>query len=197
VTKEGAMLDKTFFESIGASNDYIIQAGIDQHPEVSKLHPHSVNTLRMATENRQGNVRVLCCALRMGKDANQLDNSSQGGLLSRVELESGKIGEYATTEDLLSGYLERHPNTGVEFKGYTVPYWEEAKAFAIASARKLPNLAYVAWDIALTRDGPLAIEANQNFGLDLYQAIMGGLRGVFQVDDPNYYWYNTGRRISP
>ena len=66
--------------------------------------------------------------------------------------------------------------------------------FVCNSAKKLSEFTYLGWDIALTNDGPLAIETNLFFGLDGLQMLAGGLREQFNIDDPDYYWKNKGKR---
>jgi hypothetical protein len=58
----------------------------------------------------------------------------------------------------------------------------------------LPQFTYLGWDIALTKEGPLAIETNLGFGLDLYQVSLGGLREAFGIENPKFYWKNRGER---
>lgn len=55
---------------------------------------------------------------------------------------------------------DRHPDTGVIFNGFKIPYWEDAKKLAVASAEKLPELTYIKWDIAIMEAGPVVIEGN-------------------------------------
>lgn len=62
----------------------------------------------------------------------------------------------------------QHPDTGVSLDGFEIPYWEDAKKLAIASAEKLPELTYIKWDIAISETGPVILEGN-------------GLPGSFQA----------------
>ena len=38
--------------------------------------------------------------------------------------------------------------------------WEEAKAMCMAAARKVPQMRFIAWDVAITENGPTFIEGN-------------------------------------
>ena len=48
-------------------------------------------------------------------------------------------------------------------------------------------------DIALTKHGPIALEANQGFGIEP-QYIFGGWKDKLKIQDPKYYWKNRGKR---
>ena len=193
VTKAGDIFNREFLNEIGEQNDYIIQSGLEQDPEISNIYPHSVNTCRITTENKHRNVRILCSVLRIGRDGKQVDNICQDGLILQIDTDTGKAGDHVTSEQC--EYFDRHPDTNFIFKGYEILNWTEIKKFAIESARKLPQFTYLAWDIALTEKGPLAIEVGPlSFALDLYQVALGGLREIFGIGDPQFYWKNRGQR---
>jgi len=193
ITEGNDVFNEEFLNKIGAKNDYIIQDGIEQDPEISKIYPHSVNTFRITTENKNGNIRILCSVLRIGRNGNQVDNISQNGLILKINTDTGEVGRYATSEQC--EYFEKHPDTNFIFKMYKIPNWTEIKRYLIKNAKKLPQFTYLGWDIALAKNGPLAIEANLGFGLDLYQIALGGLKEIFQITDPQFYWRNKGRRL--
>jgi hypothetical protein len=188
---EGRLLDGDFLAGLGRARDFLIQAGVIQAGPLSGYYPHSVNTFRVATENHKGRVRVLCATLRMGRGGNQVDNSAQGGLVLGINTETGLVREKAHTEACES--FDRHPDTGFLFKGQRIPEWDRIRAFALRSAAKLSRFCYLGWDIALADDGPLALETNLQFGLDHYQAAIGGLRGIFRIRRPDGYWYRRAR----
>ena len=193
ITKAGDIFHREFLNEIGEQDDYIIQSGLIQDPDISKIYPHSVNTCRISTENKHGNVRILCSILRIGRDGWQVDNIGQDGLSLAIDRSTGKIGDHATSEQCEC--FDRHPDTNFVFKDYQILNWAEIKKFAIESARKLPQFTYLAWDVASTEEGPVATEATLfGFGLDAYQVTLGGLREIFAIDDPQFYWKNRGRR---
>ena len=45
---------------------------------------------------------------------------------------------------------------------------------------KLGDIHSIGWDIAITKDGPIFIEGNDNWELSLMQACNGGLKGEFE-----------------
>lgn len=182
----GEILDEGLLRRLSAQGDFIVQWGIHQCADLAAVYPKSVNTFRIATENRCGTARILCATLRMGRQGKEVDNSAQDGIVVGVNIESGRLGELAGTEGCQ--YFREHPDTGFEFAGAQVPQWEAVHAFVLECARKLPFLTYLGWDIALADAGPLAIEVNSSFGIDHYQVIIGGLRRVLRIQDPKIYW---------
>ena len=183
-------LDETFLARIDPKRNFIIQCGLEQDAELSRIYPRAVNTFRILTENRGTETVVLCSTLRIGRGGNEVDNSAQNNIVLKVDVETGLIGHLGTTE--LGETFERHPDTKFLFRGCVFSRWKRIKEFAVESAQKLRPFTYLAWDIALTPSGPVAIEANVNFGLDHYQVALGGIREIFRIDHPDYYWKNAG-----
>ena len=121
-----------------------------QHPDMARLHPQSVNTMRICTDLVDGQVHIAYITLKMGRGGGVCDNSGQGGILCRVDIDTGKICSPAT-DDYFNVY-DRHPDTGIPLVGYQLPMIEEAKAMACEAAREIPEVGHVAgiWPSAPT-----------------------------------------------
>ena len=64
--------------------------------------------------------------------------------------------------DKNSNVYATHPKTGTPIQGFQVPRYEEALALLEDVVRRIPEIRYVGWDIAMTPDGPAVIEGNHN-----------------------------------
>jgi hypothetical protein len=156
---------------------YILQESIDQHPELSGLNPSSVNTIRLATFNKLGaQPEIISGFLRVGRAGNIVDNVMAGGLFIGFDLDTGKLNDYGFTELEHGGLIySHHPDTGVEFRNFIIPYFQEVKRIALKAAALISS-NLVGWDIAITSNGPLLIEANHSIHLGVLDAAYGGLR---------------------
>ena len=135
----------------------ILEEIIVQHPQMAALCPTSVNTCRIATllgDKQQG---IVYAFLRIG-NGKVMDNVDCGGMAARIDLESGKL--LTVGADKQGNTFEKHPMTGTPIVGFTIPYWEEAKAMCMKAAQKVPQMRFVAWDVVITPDGPTFIEGN-------------------------------------
>ena len=147
-----AFLRRLKMDGIGILEEMVIQ-----HPQMAALCPTSVNTCRIATllgEKKQG---IVYAFLRIG-NGKVMDNVDCGGMAARIDLESGKL--LTVGADKQGNTYEKHPMTGTNIIGFTIPFWEEAKAMCLEAAQKIPEMRYVAWDVAITEQGPTFIEGN-------------------------------------
>ena len=62
-----------------------------------------------------------------------------------------------------------HPVTGGAIPGFRVPQWDEVLALALRSHRAFAEALIVGWDIAVTTDGVVMVEANSSPGVRLGQ----------------------------
>jgi hypothetical protein len=193
LTRRNILFNEDFLLTISRSGDYIIQSGITQDQELSKIYPGSVNAMRIFTENKDGVSSVVCAVLRIGRGQAEIDNVSTGGIFTKIDLKSGKTGDYAMT--LENEKILEHPDTHFVFRNFKIPQWSKVCNFVTDSADKLPLFAHLGWDIALTANGPIAIEANLNQGHAILQFANGGLREKMGITDPAYYWKNPGKRL--
>lgn len=165
--------------------DYVVEEGIEQHAEISKVYEQSVNTLRAVTIRKKNNqVELIAVTLRMGINGRKIDNGSAGGILIGIDLMSGgPLKPYATYEYGEEKFIH-HPDSGFIFSELNIPNWIDIKSGIIDSARKLENANLIGWDVAITNEGFLMIEANTLLGLDHTQSGVGGLRDHFIVGEP-------------
>lgn len=169
------LLKKEDFASGEEFYDYVVGKGfgtledvVENHPDVAKLYPCSVNTCRVITMvDSKGEAHCMFCVFKMGNEGRVVDNY---GLHSPVDMETGEIlfpchsGD--TVEDKL--YTE-HPYTHVPLVGYKVPLVKEAVEMAKKAALVVPQMRYIGWDIALTPNGPVIIEGNNYCAHDFWQ----------------------------
>ncbi|MBQ9273088.1 MAG: hypothetical protein IJ227_05165 [Mogibacterium sp.] len=145
----------------------VLEHALPQHPDMARLHPESVNTMRIVTDRIGDEVYIAYIVVKIGRGDGFCDNSGQGGVICRVDPETGKINSVAT--DDYFNVFEKHPDTGITFMGYQLPMVKEAIEFAKEAAMVVPQIRHVGWDIAITPDGPALIEGNDYPGTDLCQ----------------------------
>jgi hypothetical protein len=69
----------------------------------------------------------------------------------------------------------KHPISQTEFLNFQIPYWNDLKKIAIKAQKEFHHMKSIGWDIAVTPEGPVIIEANQHWGTVGLQATNGGL----------------------
>lgn len=182
---------KQYKKEIG-NGHFILQEKAVQHPELNRLNPCAINTLRMVTVNHFGKVYILATVLRVGtKKCGNVDNWAAGGLAIGVS-EDGHLLKYGFHKPGKGGKQEMHPDTGVRFEGFAIPYWKEACEMALKAHAGLYNVRSIGWDIAITEQGPCFIEGNDNWEIALMQAaLFRGFRKEWKEisKDANHQFY--------
>lgn len=145
----------------------ILEHALPQHPDMARLHPQSVNSMRIVTDIVGDEVQIAYIIVKIGRGDSCCDNSGQGGVLCRVDEATGKIRSVAT--DDYFNVFEKHPDTGITFMSYQLPMVPEAIALAKQAAMVIPQMRHVGWDVAITPEGPAIIEGNEYPGTDLCQ----------------------------
>ena len=134
-----------------------------QHKVLNDLYPYSVNTIRVVTLNKV----VVAALLRIGNDNNIVDNFNHGGMVTTIDIKTGKINYPAI--DKSGNVYEIHPQTKKSIIGTKIPMWEDVKKMCIEACNIVPELGYVGWDVCLGEEKPFLIEGNDFPGHDLYQ----------------------------
>ena len=150
----------TIFDDLLKIGSYVLEDPIKQCPEMASLNPDSVNTVRIATLlSRDGkDVDILFSYVRCGRKGISVDNSGAGGYLASVDPETGTVFTDGCAKD--GTFVKTHPDTGVAFKGFAVPRYEEAKQLVTELAKRLPSVRYVGWDLSVTSEAVVLVEAN-------------------------------------
>lgn len=152
--KDGAepFLNRLIEDGIG-----ILEEVVRQHPQMASLCPTSVNTCRIATlmgEKQQG---IVYAFLRIG-NGRVMDNVDCGGMAARIDLPTGRL--LTVGADKAGNTFIKHPMTNTSIIGFEIPFWEEAKAMCLEAAQVIPEMRFIAWDVAITENGPTFIEGN-------------------------------------
>lgn len=116
--------------------------------------------------------RVFTCIDRFGQP---VPTHAMLRTISKLEPSWNREDEYAAPVDLATGELglmcgdkafgptdwfERHPVTGAQVKGRIVEHWDAIRDLAVAGHRVFADRMLLGWDVALTPDGPVLVEAN-------------------------------------
>ncbi len=154
------------------NRQFLVEEFITQHERMAALCPTSVNTLRLISYFDGVKVHVLASVLKMG-NGGDVDNFSNGGMYTMLD-EHGTA-RYAAFDGESATY-ERHPLTGVDIVGFTVPLYDRALELVDELARIVPGIPYVGWDIAIAPERPIVIEGNYNTGVFQLKPTVSGVR---------------------
>lgn len=142
----------------------IIQDILKQHPEMAKMHPQSLNTVRIYTIMIDNIVYPLSASFKMGANESRIDNVTRNsGIIAGIK-EDGSLMEHAYF-DLFSGKTtDRHPQ-GMLLSEIKVPSFNKMLDTVKRAAQYIGNFKLVGWDLSVDEDGDVVlIEANMRKG---------------------------------
>jgi hypothetical protein len=144
------------FKQLTSNGIYMLQDTVIQHPDLQNLNPSCVNTLRLVTIDDGIQVHNLSGILRTGTGNSITDNATLGGLGCGIG-DDGYLMKEAF-DGLVR--IDRHPDSGICFDGFRVPWYAEARELTRKMHMTFHCFFMIAWDIAVTASGPVVIEAN-------------------------------------
>ena len=154
------------YDYLSDNHKFELEEVIEQHDEVSKIYPGSINTVRVVTILKDNIPHVICAYFRIG-NGKFVDNFNSGGMVAPVDEKTGIVQDKAIDKNKV--LYENHPATGSQIKGFQFPNWNEAIEMCKEAAKIVPEMAYVGWDVGFSKKGPVFVEANEFPGHDIYQ----------------------------
>lgn len=155
---------------------YLIQPVIKPGKLLSPLMPNgALGTVRVITYLEGGTATPILPLLRIPANQNVTDNFSlglSGNLVAPIDMETGVLGVAKGSRCLVWPSivdLVDHPDTQQRIAGRTLPYWKETLELVVKAQEKTPELPTLGWDIAITDDGPLVVEANTLFATEIHE----------------------------
>lgn len=165
---------------------YILQKRVIQHPGMNKLWDGAINTCRICTLFDGEQVSVLAAVLRVGTSTSApVDNWAHGGISVGI-YEDGSLVEYGVFKPGYGGKAYQHPDTHVQFCDFVIPEYQKAVELCKRAHLTLKEIPAIGWDIAITPEGPIIIEGNDNWEISLMQASNHGLKKEWERFMHNY-----------
>ena len=150
---------------------FFIEEKISNHSSLDALYPHALNSMRIAiARTGDGKWHCLNPFLKIGRGGSRIDNMSAGGLFVGLD-ENGVAGSAYCKHD--DSEFDVHPDTGVAIKGFKVPYFKEALELAEEASKTFGFMQTFGWDMAVTPNGPMIIEANTGWHFKAVQQRLG------------------------
>lgn len=148
---------------------YLIQQFINnQHEGMSRLYPDACNTLRITVAREGDKTRVLGRMCMLGAHGTDCSNWHFGGVSVNLK-EDGTLDKYGYCK--IDKKVTAHPDSGVVFEGYKIPYFDESVALAKRATECFYGFCSIGWDVAITSEGPTLIEGNDDWGIVAHQMV--------------------------
>lgn len=152
-------------------DNYFICQGVSQSDYLNSLYDKTTNTIRFITlrDPKTGKFKVFFAVQRIGtKDTIPVDNGSRGGLVAKIDLETGELSEAQSLHSLTRHKI--HPDSKNPIEGVVVPNWDAIKNQMLELASRFPYLNFIAWDLLIDEnDEVCVIEANKSSGVNVIQ----------------------------
>lgn len=152
---------------------YLLQPKIRNHPELERVCGKGLASVRIVTgRSRTGELDVLVTSLKMPRGGAVVSNTKQGGLAAMIDPKTGRI--FRSHVQHPGGRLEAcavHPDTGEAVDGLVLPHWSDVVTLVRRAHSSLKRVAFVGWDVGITPNGPVLIEANHGFGVHVIQGV--------------------------
>ena len=129
-----------------------------------------LSTVRVVTVQTERGPVVHKAVWKIPAAGNVADNYwRSGNVLAALDPDSGAIVSASCGVGLSFAAVTQHPDTAAALIDVNVPQWDRVRSLALDGARVLHPFAILGWDIGLTADGPVVVEANEAPDLTLIQ----------------------------
>lgn len=168
---------------------WILQPRIFSDPELLKLASSSgLPTIRVVTAMRGGKAHPIVSCFKATVGDNVTDNfakGSVGNLLAAVDIRSGVLSSAWGSRGRGWPRMichEKHPHTDHRFAGFRLPRWDDVLDLVVRAQESLPELRSAGWDVAITPERAVIVEANVTYDMAILQ--VAHQRGLKKLMDP-------------
>lgn len=182
IVVDGTSTSMSDFNKLIENGRFLVQERIYQHEKMSAVYSKATNSVRITSlyDKKNNEVVFLPCFLKIGLGNMMVDNWAIGGLIVGLDVETGKLREWAYYKPGYGKKTQSHPDTGVIFKDFEVPFFNEAKELIRAYHMQLKEVHSIGWDITITPEGPCIIEGNDNWEISALQVTNHGMKKEFE-----------------
>lgn len=139
---------------------FIIQERFEQHEDIAKLNPTSLNTLRVMSYRRENEIVILYAVIRIGRMNQVIDNETAGGIKADIDLQTGRIKGVAFGSP--KEPLMPKTDVGTVLDGYQMPCFQKVLDLVKEMHLRLPYFNLIGWDMSVDKNGnPAMIEWNR------------------------------------
>ncbi len=146
---------KKTYEYLISNNKLLIEEKIIQNKKIGMLNKTSVNTFRIVSFFDGKETHILNVVFKIG-NGGVTDNFTSGSMYTFVR--DGKIIVPAIDRD--DNIFYEHPISKINIVGYEIPNYDKAIDLVKECAKKVPEVKYVGWDVAITDSDAVIIEGN-------------------------------------
>lgn len=146
---------KKTYEYLISNNKLLVEEKIIQNKKIGMLNKTSVNTFRIVSFFDGKETHILNVVFKIG-NGGVTDNFSSGSMYTFVR--DGKIIVPAIDRD--DNIFYEHPISKINIVGYKIPNYDKAIDLVKECAKKVPEVKYVGWDVAITDSDAVIIEGN-------------------------------------
>jgi len=151
------MKPEKVYESLLEKNLNLLETELTQNTKLKELYPKSLNTIQFITVKNKGKVHITNAVIKIG-NGSIVNNLYYGGMVAKIDLKTGIV----TTPglDYRDHHYEKHPSTKTKIIDFEIPDFGKLKQYVLNLALKMKNTNYIAWDIAITEEGPVLMDAS-------------------------------------
>lgn len=170
---------------------WMVQPLVKTHQNLQSVTSfRALPTIRANTCLVDGVSRLLFAVLRIPVGDNVIDNfahGTTGNLIAPIDIDTGRLIKCRGSANKRWPNMvdvSVHPDTGNVIEGYHIPMWAEIMQLLERAQGSLPNLRTLGWDVAVTDEGPLIVETNATYDIDIIQVayqrgVRSDIEGVF------------------
>jgi hypothetical protein len=153
-------------------DDMLVQTRLSNHSIFAGIHPDELLvTIRYISQFSLGLDPCYCATVEVPVYS---EDSRRVFSVLEVDAETGAIGGFPPGS-LFRKQDDRNRPLLEKLGGKQVPFWDDLRQGSQVAHSLVPSIYAVAWDWAVTPDGPVLLEGNSGWGLVTPQVLKGGL----------------------
>ncbi len=156
---------------------WIVQMGMKSGKSIARINNSALNTTRIVTILNGDKPEYLTGFQSFATNNEPTDSWSKGSVYVGIDIASNRLKKYAYYHPHLKGgaLVESHPDSRIVFENYEIPQLQDAVDLCLKAHRLLYFNFVIGWDVAITENGPVILEANEKPGMNAVQCLDGGL----------------------
>jgi hypothetical protein len=150
----------------------LVQPNLSNHPDLCVEVNGALATARLVTGHSIHSDVVAIFGFIYFARSDRI--TAQHGYVALIDVASGRITPAPIKEGSCMKSRSPQADSACKLKyPARLPNWHTALEHVKVAHRICSNFAFVGWDIAFSRDGPMLLEGNANWSADEYQSLTG------------------------